>query len=104
MAEQNQGFDYRELDELIHSKPRLGLMSILATAEQVEFTFLRGKLELTDGNLATHLKRLEEAGYIKSKKSFVERKPQTTYGITAKGRRAFELYVSQIEKLIDDTK
>ena len=104
MTERVPEFDYRELDEIIHSRPRLGIMSILATAQQAEFTQLRERLELTDGNLSTHLKRLEDAGYIKSKKSFVDRKPKSSYVLSAKGRKAFGIYLDQIERLIDESK
>ncbi len=93
-------FDYRELDELIHSRPRLGIMSILVAVEEAEFNFLKERLGMTDGNLSAHLRKLEEASYISVKKEFIARKPRTSYSITAKGRRAFEAYLRQLEKLI----
>lgn len=93
-------FDYQQLDDIIHSRIRLAVMSVLITVEEAEFTFLRDKVNATDGNLSVHLKKLEDAEYIAVKKSFVDRKPQTNYKLTAKGRRAFEEYIKQLEKMI----
>jgi DNA-binding MarR family transcriptional regulator len=93
-------FDYQQLDDIIHSRIRLAVMSVLITVEEAEFTFLRDKVNATDGNLSVHLKKLEDAEYIAVKKNFVDRKPQTNYKLTAKGRRAFEEYIKQLEKMI----
>jgi DNA-binding MarR family transcriptional regulator len=93
-------FDYQQLDDIIHSRIRLAVMSVLIGAEEAEFTFLRDKVNATDGNLSVHLKKLEEAGYIAVKKIFVDRKPQTNYKLTDKGRHAFEEYIKQLEKMI----
>lgn len=89
-----------KLDEVIHAKARLGIMSILMTYEQCEFTFIKKKLGLTDGNLSTHIKKLEEADYISIEKLFVKKKPTTYLSVTSKGRKAFELYVSNVEAII----
>lgn len=91
---------YKELDELLSSKARLGIMAILAAAEEVEFTYLKEKLDLTDGNLSTHMKKLEEAGYILSEKAFFNKKPRTSYRITPTGRTAFERHLSALEKIL----
>ena len=93
-------FDYQQLDEMIHSRIRLAIMAVLITVEEAEFTFLRDKVNATDGNLSTHLKKLEEAGYVAVNKSFENRKPISRYLLTQKGRKAFELYVERLEKLI----
>jgi DNA-binding MarR family transcriptional regulator len=93
-------FDYQQLDEIIHSRIRLAVMAVLITIEEAEFIFLRDKVNATDGNLSTHLKKLEEAGYIAVNKSFEARKPVSRYLLTQKGRKAFELYVERLEKLI----
>jgi DNA-binding MarR family transcriptional regulator len=93
-------FDYTQLDEIIHSRIRLAVMSVLITVEEAEFIFLREKVNATDGNLSIHLKKLEEAGYITVKKRFVDRKPQSTYRISGKGRQAFETYIERLEQLI----
>ncbi len=93
-------FDPNALDELIHSKLRLGIMSMLISVEYAEFTVLKEKLQATDGNLSANLRKLEEAEYVTVVKTFVERKPQSRYSITDKGKTAFEKYIANLEKLI----
>jgi DNA-binding MarR family transcriptional regulator len=93
-------FDSNLLDELIHSKLRLGIMSMLIGVEYAEFSVIKNKLQATDGNLSANLRKLEEAGYIGVVKTFVDRKPQSRYSITGKGRTAFEKYIENLEKLI----
>jgi DNA-binding MarR family transcriptional regulator len=94
-------FDYLQLDDIIHSRIRLAVMALLVSVEQAEFTFLKERVNTTDGNLSIHLKKLEEAGYVGVHKSFVDKKPLSTYRLTAKGRKAFELYVERLEKMIN---
>jgi DNA-binding PadR family transcriptional regulator len=93
-------FDYQQLDEVIHSRIRLAVMSILAGIDQAEFTFLKEQVKTTDGNLSIHLRKLEGAGYIASTKQFLNRRPLSSYRMTPKGRLAFGKYVEKIEKLI----
>ncbi len=93
-------YDYQQLDEIIHSRIRLAIMTLLVSVDQAEFTFIRDKINTTDGNLSVHLRKLEEGGYIKMQKRFVERKPVTSYSITVKGHNAFEQYIEQLEKMI----
>lgn len=93
-------FDYQQLDDIIHSRIRLAVMSLLIGLEEAEFNFLKEKINATDGNLSVHLKKLEDAGYISVKKEFVNRKPRTMYALTKKGRNAFEDYLEQLEKMI----
>jgi DNA-binding MarR family transcriptional regulator len=93
-------FDYQQLDEIIHSRIRLAVMAVLISVDEVEFTFLKGKVKTTDGNLSVHLKKLEDAGYIAVNKSFQNRKPVSRYLLTQKGRKAFESYVERLEKMI----
>ena len=95
-------FDYKRLDEVIHSRIRLGIMSLLYSYVDAEFTFIRDKIETTDGNASVHLKKLEEAGYVSVTKSFVNRKPRSEYRLTRKGRGAFERYVRELEHLINE--
>lgn len=95
-------FDSNLLDELIHSKLRLGIMSMLVSVEYAEFSVIKNKLQATDGNLSANLRKLEEAEYISVEKTFVGRKPQSRYSITDKGRTAFEKYISNLEKLINN--
>ncbi|MFH2032705.1 MAG: transcriptional regulator [Bacteroidota bacterium] len=93
-------FDYQQLDEIIHSRIRLAIMAVLVTVDEAEFTFLREKVHTTDGNLSTHLKKLEDTGYIAVNKSFENRKPVSRYMLTQKGKKAFESYVEHLERII----
>ena len=88
------------LDDLIHSKIRLAIMTILMTAEKAQFAYLKKALKTTDGNLSVHITKLESAGYISVEKRFVHKRPQTTCKITAKGRSAFEKYIEVLETII----
>ena len=85
----------------LDNRIRLGIMSILVVNEWVEFKYLKEMLELTDGNLASHIKALEKEEYIDIKKKFVGKKPQTTYQVTEEGRKAFERHLSALESLIN---
>jgi len=92
-----------ELNETIHQTVRLRIMAALVTLEpaaEVEFTYLRDLLEVTDGNLGAHLRKLEEAGYIAINKTFVERKPHTFISATAEGRRVFKEHVAALESIL----
>lgn len=92
-----------ELDSIIHQPVRLQVMAALnelAPYQEVDFTFLRKKLGLTDGNLGAHLLTLEEAGYLKVKKTFINRRPKTFLAMTAEGRRAFDAHVAALTAII----
>lgn len=92
-----------ELNEIIHQPVRLRIMAALVTLDQgdeVDFTYLRDLLEVTDGNLGAHLRKLEEAGYVVANKTFVERKPRTYLSATAEGRRVFEEHVAALESIL----
>jgi DNA-binding MarR family transcriptional regulator len=95
-------FNHQQLDELIHSRIRLAIMAVLVSVDQAEFTFLREKVQTTDGNLSIHARKLEEAGYLISQKQFVGKKPLTTYQITDKGRNAFKEYIDHLGKMVGD--
>lgn len=88
------------LDDVIHQKVRLGVMSCLMASGEVDFNFLKDALGVSDGNLSTHLSVLEEHGYITVTKEFVGKKPRTTYSPTAAGQQAFEAYVAALEALV----
>lgn len=88
------------IDPLIHERVRLGIMSALAAAKDMAFTQLRDMLKVTDGNLSVHSRQLEEGGYLKIEKGFVERRPRTTLSLTPKGREAFKRYLAQLEELV----
>ncbi|MCX7878149.1 MAG: transcriptional regulator [Ignavibacteria bacterium] len=93
-------FNYLELDDVIHSRIRTAVMALLISVEEAEFSFIRDKVNATDGNLSIHLRKLEESGYITVKKEFINRKPVSRYRITSKGRKAFENYIKKIEGII----
>ena len=92
-----------ELNETIHQTVRLRIMAALVTlgpTDEVDFTYLRDLLQVTDGNLGAHLRKLEEAGYIAVNKVFVERKPHTYVSVTAEGRKVFAEHVAALESIL----
>lgn len=93
-------FDYQQLDDILHSRIRTAIMAILHTVDKAEFKHLKKQTKATDGNLSTHLKKLESAGYIEVEKKFEKRKPVTTYWLTDKGRKAFCSYIASLEKML----
>ena len=92
------------LSKLFDSRVRLGIMSALTVNNEVSFNDLKELLEITDGNLASHLKALEENSIIKVEKGFIGRKTNTTYAITKDGEKEFKLHISALEKMIQSTK
>ena len=92
------------LDQLIHERVRLGIVSALAVHDALSFTELRALLQVTDGNLSVHARRLEEAGYVACTKSFEGRVPRTDYRLTGEGRAALERYLDHMEALIRATR
>ena len=89
-----------QLDRLIHERIRLGLVSALAVNDTLSFNDLKRILKTTDGNLAVHARKLEEAGYIRCKKFFDGRIPRTEYKLAPPGRKAFDDYLRQMEEFI----
>jgi len=89
-----------DLDNLIHEKKRLAIVSTLAVHRKLSFNDLKSLLELSDGNLSTHARKLEEAGYVSCTKAFEGRIPKTEYQLTAKGRKALQKYLTHMEALI----
>jgi DNA-binding MarR family transcriptional regulator len=92
-----------ELNEIIHQSVRLRIMAALISLEpgaEVDFSYLRDLLEVTDGNLGAHLHKLEDAGYIALNKTFVERKPRTYLSATSEGRRIFQEHVNALESIL----
>jgi DNA-binding HxlR family transcriptional regulator len=88
------------LNKIFDSRIRLGVMSLLVVNHEVSFNELKEMLDLTDGNLASHLNTLEQAQYINVKKAFIGRKTNTTYSITALGKQAFKMHLDALEKMI----
>jgi DNA-binding MarR family transcriptional regulator len=93
-------FDHNSLDDVIHGRVRLGIMAYLSGSDEADFVSLRQVLKLSDGNLSTHLAKLEEAGYVRVKKRFIDKKPQTTASITDTGRKAYIAYLDQLKQLL----
>ena len=92
--------DAQQLDRLIHDRVRLGILSALAAAEVLSFGDLKSALELSDGNLSVHARKLEGAGYVVCEKSFAGRTPRTEFRLAPAGRRAFEKYLDHMDALI----
>jgi len=88
------------LNKVFDSRIRLGIMSALLVNEEVNFNQLKELVQVTDGNLASHLKTLEDFSYIKVKKGFIGRKTNTTYTVTKAGEKAFKLHLEALEQLI----
>jgi DNA-binding MarR family transcriptional regulator len=92
------------LNKIFDSRIRMGVMSILIVNEEVSFNDLKKMLDVTDGNLASHMVNLEENGYIKVHKGFVGRKTNTTYSITRAGEKAFKDHIEALENMIKGMK
>ncbi|EDM34348.1 hypothetical protein PBAL39_08676 [Pedobacter sp. BAL39] len=91
-------------DKAFENRIRLQVMSILVANENYDFNSLKELLEVTDGNLASHLKALEKEEYINVYKSFLGRKPNTSYAASDKGRMAFMKHLEALENLIRQQK
>jgi len=98
MAEESP-FDHNAIDDVIHGRIRLGVVAYLSAVESALFSELRDKVGATDGNLSAHLRKLEDAGYVRADKSFVNRKPQTRLSLTQAGRKAWAAWLTQMEAL-----
>ncbi len=94
----------KELDPLLHSQLRLGIISLLISVKEAEFTHLKDETNSTAGNLSIQLQKLKEAGYIEIEKSFKDNYPQTTCKITKLGIKAFENYVKDLQQYIKPKK
>jgi len=90
-----------ELDKLVHQPTRLELFAYLYRRGESSFTDLREDLDLTEGNLSSHLQRMEDAGAVEVNKEFVDKRPRTTAVLTDDGEELFEEHVQQLESLID---
>lgn len=93
-----------QLDRIIHEKGRLGIMSMLAASPELSFIELRDTLEMTDGNLTTHIRALQEAGYVSVAKSYRDKRRVTTVSMTAAGRKAFSEYLALLERIVRQAK
>lgn len=88
-------------NKAFESRVRLGIMSVLMVNESADFNTLKELLNLSDGNLASHIKALEEVSYIKVNKQFIGRKPNTTYSVSKEGKKAFHAHLKELESLIN---
>jgi len=88
------------LNKIFDSRIRLGIMSALMVNESVNFNQLKELMQITDGNLASHIKALEDNGYVKIQKGFIGKKTNTTYSVTKAGEKAFRTHLDALEKMI----
>jgi len=95
---------FLQLDRVIHEKGRLAIMSMLAASPELSFTELRDALNMTDGNLTTHIRTLQEAGYVSVTKSFQKNRPLTTCSLTGAGKKAFTNYINLLDSIVQQTR
>jgi DNA-binding MarR family transcriptional regulator len=95
---------FLQLDRVIHEKGRLAIMSMLAATPDLSFTELRDVLNMTDGNLTTHIRSLQEAGYVSVTKSFQNHRPLTTCSVTPSGKKAFANYINLLETIVQQSR
>ena len=93
-----------DLHKAFESRVRLGIMSALAVNDDLDFSSLKEFLDVTDGNLATHIKKLENLDFVESEKSFIDNKPNTKYSMTKKGKKAFDNHLKVLETIINANK
>jgi DNA-binding MarR family transcriptional regulator len=94
---------YSQLDKAFDSRVRLGVMSVLLVNDWVNYGEIKELLQLTDGNLASHIAALEKIDYVLVKKQFIGKKPLTSYQVTEKGRKAFTNHLNALEQLIQQS-
>ena len=99
--ETDNPFDHTDIDDVIHGRLRLGIMAYLSSVSPAIFGELRDKVQATDGNLSTHLRKLEDAGYVRQEKSFVGKRPQTRIFLTDQGREAWLAWKQRMQGLIN---
>ena len=90
------------LDKAFESRVRLGIMSVLMVNDRVDFNTVKETLDVSDGNLASHVGALEQLGYVKVTKKFIGKKPNTSYAATAAGKQAFQEHLAALEKMLKD--
>ncbi|MEO1554496.1 MAG: transcriptional regulator [Pseudomonadota bacterium] len=100
MTDAANPFDHAQIDDVIHGRLRLGIMAYLSTVSPAIFGELKDKVGATDGNLSTHLRKLETAGYVRQEKRFVGRRPQTRVYLTDTGRKAWLIWIDRMQGLM----
>ena len=93
--------DFSKLDKVIHEKGRLSIMTLLATRVEWNFQDLKGQLQMSDGNLITHLRALEKVGFVSVNKEMNKKRPQSNYALTKPGKAAFEDYLTVLEQIVN---
>ena len=93
-----------QLNKIIHERVRLAIMSALVTRDELTFPEIKKMLQVTDGNLSVHASVLEKHGLIRVEKDFNEKKPRTTFSITAEGRKQFRQYLLHLEQMLEQVK
>lgn len=93
--------DFSKLDKVIHEKGRLSIMTLLATRVEWNFQDLKGQLQMSDGNLITHLRALDKAGFVSVTKEMSKKRPQSNYALTKLGKQAFEEYLGVLEQIVN---
>ncbi|MFO1458175.1 MAG: transcriptional regulator [Verrucomicrobiota bacterium] len=91
---------FLQLDRVIHEKGRLAMMAALAATPELSFTELRDLLQMTDGNLTTHIRTLQEAGFVAITKEYRDNRPLTTCSLTPAGRKAFQRHIEQLAEIV----
>ena len=94
-------YSYKSLDRVLDSRIRLAVAALLASVDWADFRFIRQQTGTTDGNLGAHLKTLSSRGYIEERKRFLDGKPNTSYRLTAEGRRALENHLAQLQQMLN---
>ena len=95
---------FLQIDRVIHEKGRMAIMSLLAASPELSFTEMRETLSMTDGNLTSHIRTLQEAGYVSIAKTYQNNRPLTTCSLTAAGRKAFATYIDLLDQIVRQTK
>ena len=95
---------FLQIDRVIHEKGRMAIMSLLAASPELSFTEMRETLSMTDGNLTSHIRTLQEAGYVSIAKTYQNNRPLTTCSLTAAGRKAFVTYIDLLDQIVRQTK
>ena len=95
---------FPQLNRVIHEKGRLAIMSALAAAPELTFTELRDLLDMTDGNLTTHIRTLQQEGFVSVAKAYQNNRPLTSCKLTAAGRKAFAQYIDLLDQIVRQSK
>jgi len=93
-------FEYQHIDDLIHSRIRLAVMAAITSMGSTSFTNIKQAVGATDGNLSVHIRKLEDGGYLKVEKTFIDRKPVSIYSLTDTGKTAFKTYIQYLENML----